>query len=209
MLFSAMVVQSRFMSTPASLHPDLADDRMAIVAELLREARDSSVDDHRPAKGERNWSLGTRGLERGMHALQEAALVYPWLKILNSSRHFRFMIGAVPVAFYHGRARKPKASTLRRRADELRQTSLAFPGVPTPPAIRIAVETDETGKVSTILVAQVEASAGGGGPWEIWPRASVSGVFTPAPMRAKPAALPRPKLGLKRKPAAAKPAKSA
>ena len=197
------------MSTPASLHPDLSDDRMNVIAELLREARDGAVDDHRPSKGERNWSLGSRGLERGMHAIKEGALVYPWLKILNGSRHFRFMIGAVPVAFYHGRARQPKASTLLRRADELRQTSLAFPGVSTPPAIRIAVETDDTGKVSTILVAQVEPFAAAG-PWEIWPRAAVSGVYTPSPMRSKPAGLPRPKLGLKSKTKTkSKPAKSA
>ena len=50
--------------SPATVHPDLHPDRLKTIVDLLVEARDGSVDDYRPKKGETAWSLGCRSLNR-------------------------------------------------------------------------------------------------------------------------------------------------
>jgi len=64
----------------------------------------------------------------GRHRLRRTteAGTYPWLRLLDESHHFVFLIEQVPVRFYRGAADEPMARTLRRQEVEAEQLSLAL-----------------------------------------------------------------------------------
>lgn len=159
---------------PHDLHPALSADRLDFIANVVAKARDAAVDDHDPKTGETFWSLGCRALERVMHSIKAAAaLTDGWLTILDPSRHFRFAIEGIPIGVYRGRARSPKASTLRVRLPELKSVQQCFAGMgPSPVCLRLAVETDEQGAVSEISLVQIGSQKTVLRVWTIWSRLS-------------------------------------
>ena len=86
-------------------YPGITLERLSIVAVLIRDARNEAVEDHRPAKGETNWSLGVRQYERTCNALNSASTEFPWLTVLSGGVgpvQYVFAIGGHPIRFCRG-----------------------------------------------------------------------------------------------------------
>ena len=148
------------MKFPWDIHPEIQRDRLLFVGHLLRAIRHEALETHEVAKGESNWSLGCRVLERTNFALvQSQSPDRPWFSILEAGRHFVFSIGGVPFRVYRGVAQPTKRSSLKRNHEEIHAQQLAF-GFMTEPTDdvnwvwRIAVETDESGHVIRMTAFQ-------------------------------------------------------
>src|SRR5438105_12461734 len=91
---------------PSDHYPGITTDRILLVGNIIRKARDGAALDHHPEKFETNWSLGVRGFERTCGALAWESQNLPWLTIPSGSGggpvHFVMCIGGHPVRFYHG-----------------------------------------------------------------------------------------------------------
>jgi hypothetical protein len=88
---------------------------------------------------------------------------YPWLKVLDGTQHFVFLIDGVPVRFYRGDADEPTRRTLRQQEVEAEQLSLAFAGADVAEGLmfRLAVETDEaSGMVSRVVFLALRGEEG-------------------------------------------------
>ena len=125
---------------------------------MLANARRDALAMARYEMGDDPWSVGCRAFAFGRHRLERAASSgeYPWLEVLDDSAHFVFVIGddgnGVPVRFYRGSAEEPTERTLKRQEMEVQQLSLALGETAAEDlAFRLAVETDETGRVERVV----------------------------------------------------------
>ena len=141
-------------TNPWDIHPDLSQERLVSVGQLLRLARNDALDRFDPNIGDDSWTLGCCAFQYGRHRISEAALSgrFSWLAVQDDSKHFVFRIGAIPVRFYRGAADEPTARTLQQSFPELRQLSLGFPeeSVERNFAYRFAIETDTDGMILSI-----------------------------------------------------------
>ena len=143
---------------PWDFHPALTEERLRICARMLANARRDALALASYAMGDDPWSVGCRAFAFGRNRLQRAAASgdYPWLEVLNDSAHFVFVIGGnghgVPVRFYRGAADEPTERTLKRQEGEVQQLSLALGETAAEGlAFRLAVETDEAGRVERVV----------------------------------------------------------
>lgn len=155
--------------SPWDVHPELLEDRLVAVATILRDVRHNAIPYHEQEKGDSNWGLGTRVAERSWFALRDAAIQYPWLNIINPSKHFVFAIGGVPFRFYKGLPEKPNTRVLARQFPEIRQHQHAFEFFQSETEYfwRFAVETDYSGEVLRIVVAQMSEVGDVKSTWDV------------------------------------------
>ncbi|MCC7105934.1 MAG: hypothetical protein IT307_12390, partial [Chloroflexi bacterium] len=111
------------------------------------------------------WSIGCRAYSFSRHQVRAAAETgrYPWLKVLDGTQHFVFLIDGVPVRFYRGDAEEPTRRTLRQQEIEAEQLSLAFSGADAATGLmfRLAVETDEaSGMVCRVVFLALRGEEG-------------------------------------------------
>ncbi|GAA2877255.1 hypothetical protein GGQ99_000163 [Aminobacter niigataensis] len=138
---------------PWEMHPDLTEDRLAKVAELICRGRNDAVLWQNEEIGDDSWVLGCRAFQACRHQIisAEANGDFPWLSVADNSKHLVFSIGAVPVRFYRGLAEEPTSRTMRQSFPELQQMSMLFPGEEAGQLLyRFAVETDIDGTVTSI-----------------------------------------------------------
>lgn len=160
------------MDTPTGFHPALTDSRLAVIASLIREARHSAVLDRKPSLGDNAWVLGCTAYGRSCHAILRATRDYPeWLSIVEGGKiddegreaewalHFVFAIGGVPLRFYRGEPDDIPSRSLAKNLPEIHMQQLAFAYDPEPEkldlALRLAVETDALGEVTTVTLVKV------------------------------------------------------
>jgi hypothetical protein len=114
---------------PWNFYPALTEDRLRICARLLANARREALAMAGYELGDGPRSVGCRAFAFGRHRLERASRSgeYPWLKVLDDSPHFVFVIGSngqgVPVRFYRGAADEPAECTLRRQEIKVQQLS--------------------------------------------------------------------------------------
>jgi hypothetical protein len=149
---------------PWEHYPGLLLERLLLIAEIIRAARDGAADDHRPDKGETNWSLGVRCYERTCVALTWAAFhELPWLLIASGAGggpvHFVMTIGGHPVRFYRGdpdeipaRYQQPSIFELMEQAKALALDA----DLPRDRALRIAIENDTNGRPNNIYLVEMD-----------------------------------------------------
>ncbi len=139
---------------PWDVHPDLTEQRLALVGSWIAQGRNDAVDRHDPSIGGNAWTLGTCAYANGKFRIEQAFLSgrYRWLGIVDPSNQFIFRIGSVPVRFYRGMADEPTARTLRQAHPELRQLSLMLnEGLGRADlAYRFAIDTHLDGSVAGI-----------------------------------------------------------
>src|ERR1700737_1446294 len=100
---------------PWELHPDLQADRLAVLAEIVRRARDEVRESHAADIGETTWSAGARSYERIKHGITAAQAGHSWLKVIEKSGlRLTFTVGSVPLRLFTGRADKPSPRTRLR-----------------------------------------------------------------------------------------------
>lgn len=180
--------------TPSQIHPDLTDERLSILAQLVTDVRLGVAEAHEPDKGDTAWGFGTRACERQIHAIREAANTYSWLHILNSGRQFVFQIGAVPFRIYRGEPERPRSRTLARTYPEIRAQQAAFAGFGYDRdwIWRLVIETHPEGTVAHIWAVQI---AGDTKRWEtnvVWaiplsvPVTGITAISEPRPGKELP-----------------------
>lgn len=148
---------------PWSKYPPLEEERLIVIANILRTVRHEAVLLHEPGVGDNAWSLGCRVYVRECHAVRAAAQKYPWLKILDEAEplRFTFAIGTIPVRFYTGEAEGAPGRYLERTHAEVHQQQLAFQidGLRLIDSVlRLAVETDTNGEVENVFLVEMDTA---------------------------------------------------
>jgi hypothetical protein len=144
---------------PSDLHPALTEPRLAVAARLLVQGRSDALARAEPDSGDDAWSIGCRAYSFSRHQVRRAALSgrYPWLKVLDATQHFVFLIDGVPIRFYRGPADDPSTRTLIQHEIEAQQISLAFGenGDTGGLLFRLAIETGDDGEVKRVVFLAV------------------------------------------------------
>lgn len=166
---------------PWEIHLALTEERLRLCGRLLAHARRDALAMARHELGDDAWSVGCRAYAFGRHRLRRVAEAghHPWLRVLDESHHFVFLIEQVPVRFYRGPADEPTARTLRRQANEAEQLSLALGEAAAGLVFRFAVETGESGEVERVVFLALRGE-------------ERTECFWPVPLDAPPAAGPDP-----------------
>jgi hypothetical protein len=149
--------------SPWDFHPALMEERLRFCARLLANARRDAVALAAFEMGDDNWSVGCRAYAFGKQRLKRLADsgVHAWLRVMDDSHHFVFLIEQVPVRFYRGLAEGPTVRTLRRQEAEAEQLSLALGSdVAEGLVFRLAVETNATGGVERVVFLALRGEEG-------------------------------------------------
>ena len=113
--------------------------------------------------GDDSWSVGCRAYAFGKQRLKRAAASreHAWLRVMDDSHHFVFLIDQVPVRFYRGFAEEPTSRTLRRQEAEAQQLGLAL-GMNAAEGLvfRLAIETGVTGGVERVVFLALRGEEG-------------------------------------------------
>ena len=96
---------------PWEYHPELIEERLVKIAQLLALGRGDAVDRFDPTIGDDNWTLGVCAYNYGCFRIAGAAGTpgFEWLEVLDPSKHFQFSIGGVPMRFWRGNPTEPTA----------------------------------------------------------------------------------------------------
>ncbi len=178
---------------PWTKYPDLTEERLSILANIIRRVRSETIALHDPMGGDNEWSLACRSYSRTCHSIREATKSYRWLKELpeKESLRFSFGIGDIPFRFYRGKPDDPPEHYAIRTYGELRhiQSVLQFDGQrpPLDKVLRLAVEIDEAREVSCVIFVEMD-EAGNTTKTYIIPFGAAPGVVTP--FEIKPVVLP-------------------
>jgi hypothetical protein len=139
---------------PWDYHPDLAEERLVRVANMIVEGRHAALERYDEDAGDNGWTLGCRAFQFGRARILRAvdSGEHPWLAAIDRTLQLIFKIGEVPVRIYKGEADEPTDRTLRQSFGELRQLGLLFPEdhEGRDLAYRFAVETDIDGSVLAV-----------------------------------------------------------
>ncbi len=148
---------------PWEFHPALTEARLRLCARLLANARRDAVALAAYEMGDDSWSVGCRAYAFGKQRLKRVAdsREHSWLRVMDDSHHFVFLIDEVPVRFYRGFAEEPTARTLRRQEAESQQLGLAL-GTDAAEGLvfRLAIETGVTGGVERIVFLALRGEQG-------------------------------------------------
>lgn len=186
---------------PWEIHPALREERLKVVAALIRDVRSQALEDHRPERGDIPWNLGCTVYARTFHRIGQASQSREhgsWLSVVDQrGLHFVFGIGGVPLRFYRSdedNAAPPRA--LRRFYPELEAQQEAFAFDSEPEAerfMRLAVETGVDGEVSRVVFVQVDGTGAVFNPWSI--PLDAEGTSLTLPTRREGVVLPPPQIG--------------
>ena len=150
-------------SLPWQFHPALTEARLRFCARLLANARRDALALAAYEMGDDSWSVGCRAYAFGRQRLKRVAesRQHSWLRVMDDSHHFVFLIDAVPVRFYRGAADEPTARTLRRQEAETQQLGLAL-GLDMSEGLvfRLAVETNAKGGVERVVFLALRGEEG-------------------------------------------------
>jgi hypothetical protein len=146
---------------PWTKYPSLSQERLSLVANLIRRVRSETVALHDPLSGDDEWSLGCRTYRRTCHALREASKSNQWLRVLTEAAklQFSFAIEEIPFRFYRGTADDPPERYLASTFGEIHhvQASLDIEGLrPLDKILRLAVETGTSQNVSAVTLVEVD-----------------------------------------------------
>jgi hypothetical protein len=145
---------------PWHSYPDLKQQYLSILANLIRRVRDECVKLHQPQLGDGDWCLGSRVYQRTYFAITQLANQVDWIAINTEMKHlqFSFSIGNVQLRFFKGDPEDPPTRYLSRTPGEqiARQLCFEFDGIPTADTIlRLAVKVDATRRASSISLVEI------------------------------------------------------
>jgi hypothetical protein len=176
------------MSDPTAFHPDLTQDRLRIMAQVIVEARRGALELHDPEAGETNISLGTRTRERACQAFRLLASECDWLDHHTQGNYFLLLLGdsRLPIKFHRTDPDDPAPRTMRILEAESMAAQTAFAFLP-PDQQVVADDSDhgwrlyfqddkETREIFSVTLARVRP----GGVDERWPIQIAEPVVTEA-----------------------------
>lgn len=184
---------------PWEHHPDLAEDRLITIAQLIQRGRNEALDRFNALIGCDGWTVGCEAYAFQKHQIIHAAESLDWLEILDPSMQFVFSVGSVPARFYRGGPEEPTNRTLKQSFPELDQLSLfsedELAKLGSKPLYRFAVETDLDGSVSSISFVVLSGDT----PISTWPIPLDGAVSKVAPLwveGSQGVELPAPSVGI-------------
>ncbi|EIZ77296.1 hypothetical protein WSK_4136 [Novosphingobium sp. Rr 2-17] len=152
---------------PWDYNPELTEERLIRVAQLIERGRNDAVDRHEPAIGGDSWTKGVCAYSYAKHQIIQAAGTpgFEWLSVINDGMRFQFGIGKAPMRFWRGDFAEP--SQRIATATPMEQFLLELePGVPTAGVLfRIGLTTDEEGAMLEACFAALR----NGAAETIWP----------------------------------------
>jgi len=172
---------------PWNSYSPLTAERLSIVADKLRKARNDTLNLYDPIGGDTPWSHGCRAHVRQIKAVLDGAKEYDWLTILpdEEALRFTFAIGGVPIRFYRGTPAEIPEHHLYRTFAEIRQLQLVL--IPearkTAKVLRMAIELDAEGNASEISLVELDVSGKPLNTYSI-PQAVTKSNVTPAQTQA-------------------------
>ncbi|MCB1736911.1 MAG: hypothetical protein KDI42_02195 [Gammaproteobacteria bacterium] len=178
--------------TPWDIHPDLTEDRLAIVARILAETRNEevkrTVDPHAVA-----WGLGCMAFNRCKVAIERAEFMHgTWLRVLDHSNGLVFTIGEVPARFLKGDPDHPNPKALAVRHAEVRQMHFAEFDSPEVHLWRFLIDTDVNGRAIKVHFVGLSETGSTVSHWEWTYREAVVPITRSAKARGEALKLGRP-----------------
>jgi hypothetical protein len=143
---------------PTEKYPALTDQRLSLIADALRDVRNVALALYDPLSGDNEWSHGCQVYARSCFKISQLARQHAWLSIVreDAKLRFTFAIEGVPIRFYRGSSDDPPSNYLVTTYGELLQRQL-FDGLrPLDKILRIAIETDRAGRVSTAKLVELD-----------------------------------------------------
>lgn len=173
---------------PAKKYPSLTDERLSLIADALRDVRDKALALYDPLGGDDAWCHGCRVYSRSRFRIRQIAEQRAWLTIVDEQPdlRFTFAIEGIPIRFYKGSPEDPPAHYLVVTYGELLQRQL-FEHRPLDRILRIAVETDREGHVSTVKLVELDEAGDATGVYLIPFGVTASNTI---PLESKPIHLP-------------------
>ena len=143
---------------PTEKYPSLTDERLLLLAEALRDVRNDALKLYDPLNGDGPWSHGTRVYERSCFKIKQLTQRYAWLSVIEEepAPRFTFAIEGLPMRFYRGSPENPPPNYLVTTYGELLQRQLFEDLRPLDKVLRIAIETDSEGRVSTAKLVELD-----------------------------------------------------
>jgi hypothetical protein len=135
----------------------LTDDKLSTIANALRDARDKALALYDPLEGDDPWCQGCRVYSRSRFGIRRLSEKLAWLTIVHEEENLRFTfaIDGLPIRFYRGSPDDPPAHYISVTYGELLQRQL-FEHRRLDRILRIAVETDREGRVSTVKLVELD-----------------------------------------------------
>lgn len=98
---------------PVHYHPDLTNDRLTIIAEILLDEFFKTADDL-SSDTDDNYTRGCASFGRQKNRIKQMALagIHPWLQLMNSTNDLVFKIGVVPCRFSNDDPSSPKKNAI-------------------------------------------------------------------------------------------------
>jgi hypothetical protein len=143
---------------PVEKYPSLTDVRLSLLAEALRDVRETTLALYDPLSGDNEWSHGCRVYARSIFRIKQLALEHSWLSVVgeDAKLRFTFAVEGIPIRFYKGSPDDPPSNYLVTTFGELLQRQL-FEGLhPLDKILRLAVETDREGHVTTVKLVELD-----------------------------------------------------
>jgi hypothetical protein len=142
-------------------YPGITQEKLLIVADLVRRIRDEALDDHRPEKWETNWSLGTRQYERTEGAITWATQQYSWLTVLAGASggpsQYVFAITGHAIRFCRGDEEEIAARYQSPCFPELQQQQSMFgPDALNGRSLRLVIKNNADGRVDSIWIMEAD-----------------------------------------------------
>jgi hypothetical protein len=169
---------------PTEKYPSLTDERLSLIADNLREVRNTALGLYDPIGGDDAWSHGCRVYSRSKFRITQLSQRHSWLGIVeeDSKLRFTFAIDGIPIRFYRGSPDDPPSNYLVTTYGELAQRQL-FPHRELDKILRIAIETDGEGRVATVKLVELDTAGEATGVYLI-PFGVAPSKLTP--LQAKP-----------------------
>lgn len=159
---------------PSDIHPDLTEDRLRAIAELIQNQRKDIIDKSEIDRGDNAWSIGCRAYAWTCKAITKAALednrFAQWLNVLEAQGlYFTFTIGAIPIKFYRADPENLPGRVSYYRSAEFLARQQAFPFVKNKDnfLFRLIIETDHSFDVSEITLVQIDTDGNTINSWLI------------------------------------------
>lgn len=198
------------MLRPWEIAPELAEDRLRLLACTVDRVRSEVLEAHEPEKGDGPWGFGCRAYERTCFALSKLADQpehRDWFRVDAERLECTLRIGGVPIKFYRGEPTDPSPRALRGGLSaSLRdlatgQISLFSQQAQASAAAGwfwlMAIETHSDGTVSRVMVLQASESGGIQNEWEIPLELPVAALAPVTSTRREGVDLPPPVVGAK------------
>lgn len=185
---------------PSDVHPDLTEDRLNAIAELIRNQRKDIIGKSEIDRGDNAWSIGCRAYACTCYAITNAASkddrFAAWLNVLeDQGLYFTFTLGDIPIKFYRGDPENPPGRVSYYRSAEFLARQRAFPFTKNKDnfLFRLIIETDSSFEVSEITLIQIDTDGNTINSW------SIDSTRSPniAPLASKSVKLPKPPIRIK------------